>query len=384
MKKYKFFCLNIIFLFFICTVSWASVAKITKIQGEVSYLSVNKYEWESAALNMELELGGQLKTSVDSIAEIKFNSGHSALLSEKSSMVISKADKDNTKLDIFEGKLRSKVKKLIKNQAYIIKTPQAVCAVRGTDFSVEVMEGITRVEVFEGIVEAKETISGEKTDISAGYYSEIISNKTPSKPKEIPGIEKQEKIKGQPKKTKHEINRLSREEVRTEIFEEISRESVISRSVNEIKRAEYENGKVLIDAEGKRVRQEEYIVRPSATQFKYVVLNHRQNKFDFGKIIFTFNKNLPQDLTRVTNNMFYTEKQPEYILTDMDSVISNTQDSINEQASDGQMIPDDINSPTSWSHYFGQYHFYIKGKGKDRLEMWSYSDSNDDGMIQSS
>jgi len=78
-----------------------------------------------------------------------------------------------------------------------------------------------------------------------------------------------------------------------ELYNEISKDSVMKTAQAELQSAEYKAAKVAIDAYGYRVRMEEYVIRPQADQFKYVVLNSRNERFDFGKMIFTFNKDLP-------------------------------------------------------------------------------------------
>ncbi len=349
----KFFAICIIVLLITGNL-FAGVARLTEVTGDVSYFRLN--EWQAAFADMELKAGDKLKTLSKSHAKILFlHSGHSTVLAENSEMVITLANENKTDLNFFKGKLRSKVKKLIGKQSYIIQTPQAVCAVRGTDFSVSVSDEITKVEVFEGIVEAKEIITGKKVLLLYGETSIIKKNKKPSKPFNIENKRKEKKTK---------------REARMEMFEEISRDAVLARASEELRNAEYENGKAMIDAGGNRVRLEEYIVRPEDNQFKYVVLNSREDRFDFGKILFTFDETLPDDLTLATKDMFYSElaEKPLWILTDLISVISNTKDQVNEEASGGDMIQD---TALNWHHYFDKYEFSIKGYGRARKKLWS-------------
>lgn len=81
---------------------------------------------------------------------------------------------------------------------------------------------MTEVKVFEGIVEAKELITGEKVEILAGQISQIIKNQKPSEPVSIEDIEKKEE-EGAAEEEKTEAEELDlREEARREMFEEIS------------------------------------------------------------------------------------------------------------------------------------------------------------------
>ncbi|MGM0568135.1 MAG: FecR domain-containing protein, partial [Elusimicrobiota bacterium] len=259
--------------------------------------------------------------------------------------------------------LRSRVKELGKDQAYTISTPQAVCAVRGTVFDVAVDREATVVNVVSGRVEAMELITGAKVEVGEGSYSTIVPGAAPQAPIETPEEEVIEES------SSPELRNEMRENAFREMFQEISRDAVLRRAADEIKRAEYENGKALIDAAGSRVRLEEYVVREKNNAgFKYVVLNHREERFDFGQISFMFDNTLPEDLNRVTRNMFYSTEKPAWILTELISVITNTKDRVNEVAQGGDMIQD---SDGAWRHYFADFTFLIKGEGKNEKELWN-------------
>jgi hypothetical protein len=165
------------------------------------------------------------------------------------------------------------------------------------------------------------------------------------------------------------------------MFDEISRDAVLARAAQEIKNAEYQNGKALVDARGLRVRMEEYIVRPTDNQFKYVVLNTRESRFDFGKILFTFSDDLPADLTLATRTMFEAAgaAKPSLYLTGVDSVMSNTVDKVNEIAAGCDMYPDDAVNPSRWTMFPGSYDFYVND-----VKRWGFTDNNSDGRISSS
>ncbi|MFC2061636.1 FecR domain-containing protein [Elusimicrobiota bacterium] len=374
MKRLKILIDILVIVLFISPACFASVAVVSEIEGELSYRSTEMQDWASVSAGQELDTGDRLKTGDKATAIINFNAGHSAVMNENSEMVIRSAMKEKTNLDLFKGKLRSKVKKLTGEQAYIIETPQAVCAVRGTDFTVSVKKNMTKIRVYEGVVEAKELITGKKLEISAGQSSDIMKNKAPMR---TSGLSPLDGLTDEELKEREEVL----EAARVEMFEEISRDAVMARAAEEIKKAEYENGKAMIDVHGNRVRMEEYVVRPEDYQFKYVVLNTRDERFDFSKILFTFNKDLPDDLTLVSKNMYYSasEEKPEWILTDMISVVSNTQDQINELASNGDMIQDENDA---WRHYFGLYEFYIKGYNKDQKILWTQTVTDTNGYYE--
>ncbi len=351
-------------ILFICTLPAISgIAEITAFKGSVSFIRPGEIQWSEAARNLQLNAGDRIRTGSDSSAELSFTAGHTASLGPSSNMMIKESSEDSTNIDLFTGDLLSRVGRLNPGQTYEVTTPQAVCAVRGTEFSVFADENQTRVEVLSGIVEAREIITGLKVDIGAGHYTRVAPGRQPSTPREISTL-------SVPEETRPATPPGLRQAARREMFNEISRAAVLARAAQEMKQAEYENRKVMVDAHGNRVRLEEYIVRPqsSNTDFKYVVLNHRDERLDFGKIHFFFSAALPEDLTLVTGSMFRSRTKPDIILTELVSVISNTRDRVNEDASGGDMVQD---KHGIWHHYFAEEKFIIKGEGRKSLTLWT-------------
>lgn len=323
--------------------------------------------------------GSEVMTERASSVEIIFNDTSKIKLGPDSYYKLEKEDVSETSAMLFVGKVRNWIKKYSKE--YRIKTPHAVCGVRGTDFVVQVDEKKSRVEVYDGSVlvgDIKQRTRqflvnrGNMIEIRADGTGYPLPLKDP--PPNLDSSYSDRKLMAQ-----------------KEIYSEISKDEVLKRAQAEIQSAEYQSRKTAIDAYGYRVRMEEYITRPSPNQFKYVVLNTREKRFDFGKILFTFNTVLPKDLTSVTSNMieYYGSSAPSIYLTEINSVLSNTVDKVTEEGSGGKMIADDPNNPTKWRHFFSNYSFYAAGKnegnengGRGRM-LWSVSDANNNGKYDS-
>ncbi|MEW6555918.1 MAG: FecR family protein [Elusimicrobiota bacterium] len=375
MKKILSIFICVICVFYLCNLCFAE-AIINAINGEVT---INN---SPAAVGQLLSSDDVIKTASGATAEVLINE-HKVNVSQNSELAVSLTrtiSGDTTLINVMIGKIRAVVKKLKARQKFEVKTPTAICAIRGTDFSVEVTEyATTRLEVYEGIVSAKEETTGKEVMVYPGEFTTVQKGESPTKPEALEGEKvKSEKVEEKKDEFKSEAQR--------EIFMELSRESVLERAQDEIKLAEYQNGKALIDVFGKRVRLEEYVYRPpeNKNQFKYVVLNERENRFDFGKILFTFNKDLPAKLNDATQNMFHSEgsTEPQWYLTNVDSIMSNTYDKVLEEASGGKMIPDNTAEPSEWNVFFNEYRFYIGNEkstengGKGKL-MWQFKDNGD-------
>ena len=307
-----------------------------------------RMEGESKAA---LGAGDFLRTARASTVEIVMNDGSRVKVAPLSSFQMTAENGEAVSVGLHFGRVRSWVKKFSKK--FEVRTPSAVCAVRGTDFTVAAnADGDTTVEVYEGSVLAGDK-SGGSALIKEGQTNTIPMNGRMGQPRE----------NSNPPDNMDGSSGDARVQARRELYSEISKADVLAEAQAEIQSAEFQNRKVAIDAFGNRVRMEEYVVRPAADQFKYVVLNTRADRFDFGKILFTFNSALPGDLSLATKNMIYSagSERPQWELTDINSIMSNTSDKVTEDATGGRMVADNGAAPAEWSLVFAGYSFYVKG-----------------------
>jgi hypothetical protein len=373
----KIFYKNIFFItFFITffTIVYASQAMISQVIGKVE---VSKTENKWVAVTM-----GTILNSKDKIRLIGKNSrcvlilenGSAVQLVGETEVCLESIVSNETKIKLEKGRVRAKVSKLKEGEFFSINTPVAVASVRGTDFGVEYENGVSGVEVYEGEVEVKENSTGQSVYVKEGERTSVLLNQAPFQPAPIPQENLDKKQQEDLDTQKEEERQETISDAQREIFYQISQEEILSQASDELKSAEYQLGKSIIDAYGKRVRMEEYIVRPQENQFKYVVLNTREDRFDFGKMLFTFNDKLPTNLQEATKNMFYYEgtTKPKLYLTGVDSIISNTIDQVNEIATGGDMVPNDTLNPTSWNVFFNKYEFYV-----NKTKRWSFVDNGD-------
>ena len=350
-------------------------AKITSTTGKTEIYRSSEGGWQNAVKGADLLSGDKVRCGSNSRADIVTGNGHKIKVWSRSEVSMDKVDGAETKIGLLVGRLRCWVKKMRPAEKYEVKTPVAVCSVRGTDFAVEVNENKQmRVEVYEGQVAASEDRTGREVIVNPGEFTQIMPNQPPQEPKVLPEDSQDGGDEGV------KLINETKEEARNEIFQELSKEAVLSRADEEIKLAEYQNGKAMIDVGGNRVRLEEYIVRTNPNEFKYVVLNTRAEHFDFGKIIFTFNADLPQDLTLATKNMYISqgEEKPSLWLTNVISVMSNTIDQVNEEAGGGNMFVDDLVNPSYWTLGFSNYKFSVNNK-----TWWEFNDANTNGILES-
>ena len=332
---------------------FVQAAYISVWRGEVDLKKAGAAAWQrvSGGDKTPLASGDELRTARASTVEIYMDDGSRIKVAPMSAFRLTAENSQAVSLGLYFGRVRSWVKKLSKK--FEVRTPSAVCAVRGTDFTVAAdQEGNTTVEVREGSVLAGDG-SGSTGLVREGQLARIPMHGRMQEPQNNPN----------PPASMDSATGDSRALARREIYSEISKEDVLASAQAEIQSAEYQTRKTAIDAFGNRVRMEEYVMRPAADQFKYVVLNTRNNRFDFGKILFTFNQALPSDLSLATRSMISASgtSAPQWQLTAMNSVMSNTLDKVTEDASGGAMVYNGLSSDPAYQLVFGNYSFYAAG-----------------------
>ncbi|MBN1823772.1 MAG: FecR domain-containing protein, partial [Endomicrobiales bacterium] len=152
-------------------------ATITKITGNPEVAPPSSLEWQKAQRNMKIGDNTKLRCGPGSKAELITNNGHKIKVWPKSEISLDKVDGETSKFSLFLGKIRSIVKKLKGREKFEVKTPVAVCSVRGTDFAVEIgEENQMLVEVYEGQVAAQEEMTGAEVIVNAGEFTQVFQN----------------------------------------------------------------------------------------------------------------------------------------------------------------------------------------------------------------
>ncbi|MBI5203007.1 MAG: FecR domain-containing protein [Elusimicrobia bacterium] len=270
--------------------------------------------------------GDEIKTGRGSRTVVKFDDGSKVELGPNSAFALEEAENNQATMKFSLGFMKAWVTKAL-SRRFQVKTPTAVCSVRGTEFGVNVAEGgNTSVAVFSGLVGVGDT-KGNEVLLSEGQKVDVTQAGITTKSE---GSSEQG-----PEKTRQALKR--------EVGLDMTKEEVQAAAANEIKSAVYQEGKAIIDVNGNRVRMEQYIIRPQPDQFKLVVLNERVDSFNYFYYTGTFNKNLPQDLSVALRQIQgQAINKPEYFLSSFETGRSNTTDSVVERATGGHLV--DLNN----------------------------------------
>jgi len=305
----------------------ARAVSISSSEGKVLFLKSGSYTWAQVSSGQVLAPGDQLKTASGARATVTFDDASRVELNPGSSFTLSEAASQASTMELKLGSLKAWISKSL-NRRFQVRTPTAVCSVRGTEFGVNVDQGgDTRVQMFEGLLAVADTAGNEvllKDNQSLDVTKDGLGRVADAGARE-------------------ETSGSDRQAAKREVDLRMSKEEVQAAAAEEAKLSEFQEGKVMIDVNGNRVRIEEYIVRPAADQFKLVVLNERADRFDYFFYHGTFNQALPTDMSEALRQLpGCLDIACPYFMTSYRTGRSNTQDNMLEVASGGHLV--DLNN----------------------------------------
>jgi hypothetical protein len=297
-----------------------------------------------------LNPGDRIHTGEGSGAVVVFEDGSKAVLGAGSDFLIEEQTPGSISLNLSLGRMRTWVSKIL-HRRFLVRTPTAVCSVRGTEFQVQVrFGGRTAVDMYKGLLSVTDS-RGQEFLLKPGQRLDMDFRGSLGPPQGTEG-----------KATAPPPSSLQ-SRARYEVALDMSKEQVLAAAARELKLAEYQQGKSMIDVNGHRVRLEEYVIRSAPDQFKLVVLNERESRFDYFYYQGVFNKALPPDLGVALRQLSGgLDAAPEYFLLSYETGRSNTQDSVQEVAQGGRLV--DVNN---------------NGVGDDRVD--SFFDSATDRYV---
>lgn len=278
-------------------------------------------KWSPVTGKTRMEAGAEVRTNGASKAGVFFSDGSTFILGTDSVFNVEDTGKKKAGFGLKMGKLKAIVSGYFASK-FAVRTPTAVCAVRGTQFDIEVgKNGNTDMSVSEGLVE----VSDSKGDMAVVSSEEKIKvgREGMSKPENMSLSDERAGDAARPLAVRVET---ARERTRTMLEELRSRE---------LKANEAQLGKDSIDAFGRRVRLEEYLLRPTDKEFQLLFLSKRpdQDRLDWGHLIERFNSKIPDDIEevgKVIDGMYFSATAPANWMKYFEVYLTNTVDSIKE------------------------------------------------------
>jgi len=112
--------------------------RLKSFSGTVSVKTASGTEWSQVTEEIPLEAGDLIRTGSDGTAELYLDDKGAFFVGRNTELEVSSLEQSNTSFSLAFGSLVAKVKHLLSDKFKMqVRTPTAVCAVRGTEFAVE-------------------------------------------------------------------------------------------------------------------------------------------------------------------------------------------------------------------------------------------------------
>jgi hypothetical protein len=114
-------------------------ARLKRISGEVLLKSSDAAEWVSVeAAEVPLDPDDSVKTGSSGSAEVYLENQGVIALGRNTELELRTLEKDDSEIKLILGSIIAKIEKFaMKKRRFAVRTPSAVCAIRGTEFAVE-------------------------------------------------------------------------------------------------------------------------------------------------------------------------------------------------------------------------------------------------------
>ncbi len=302
--------------------AWAGAA-VSSFSGVVQ---VHSQGWEEVdKAPYPVDPGQTVRTAAHATAVVTFADGSRVEMAGNTSFTLKEAEPSSYSMSLTFGRLKAFVEK-ISSRRFEVRTPTAVAAVRGTEFQVEVLgDGTTNIDLYKGLLAVDDK-----------HGRQILLHPNESTRVNTLGM----RAAARTSTAREAARERFRNSMRREMAFDETRRQIQANAVRELRLADYQQGKTVINAFGQTVRVEEYIVRPTPNQFDLVVLNEgKASGFSYFSYLGTFNTTLPTDLSQALSQLSGTVGvAPTYFLTAFQSTRSNGTDSMIEIANGGHPV----------------------------------------------
>ncbi|MEK7745952.1 MAG: FecR family protein [Elusimicrobiota bacterium] len=225
------------------------------VKGQVYLKGTGSVVWGEISDNRIVNSGDEIRTAGGAKATLSFKDGSRVELGPKSTFMLEKTEDKEASMKLSVGWMKAVVSRVMARR-FSVRTPTAVCSVRGTEFDLSVRDsGATAVSLFQGSL-----------GVADGKGNEVTLKPGESVSVDQQGIGKV--AASQTQEGKKAEDAADRKALKREVGLEMTKEEVQAAAALEQKNAVYQQGKAMVDVNGYRVRLEEYIIRPTPTQFK--------------------------------------------------------------------------------------------------------------------
>lgn len=174
----------LVLMVFLAPLCLADIACVYEYEGAVSLLEPGADGWRLLDGPAPLKEGARVRTGPKSSCRLLTGDGTVIELGENSetSAGTLKLEKEGLDyvFDLLKGKIMLLVPHLKRTARFKVRTPAAVCAIRGTGFSVLLSSGSSAIGLFEGALDilagGRETALAQGSEAVAGIGEEVRVN----------------------------------------------------------------------------------------------------------------------------------------------------------------------------------------------------------------
>lgn len=310
-----------------------------------------------------LRQGTRITTEGSSLAVLLLADGSKLSIGPNTEMTLTELTKDGESFgnvfNLLKGLIRASVQKLTVGSKFEIASTHGVAAVKGTEYEAEVKDDGMEVRVKEGKVwlsDAKREHTEEiARDMKGNCRHDAIEKPHPMRKEEIERFgrwaydnlpkdtkrereaaifwnhlrpEQQAKAFGALREalgsTWDDITTLKAEE-RQERWRERAHRVDDRKLVSDEAQIDFTLGKCMIDRTGRKVRFDEFLIRPSADQIQFLNYTKREDRTDLVNAVNTYNKALPRRLGEARDiNLKIWDHDPDFWVVKSTVVFANS------------------------------------------------------------
>ena len=178
-------------------------ARITQLVGKVEVRSREAASWRPARLGMMVKESWDIRSYVESEAEVTFENGTIVKIGENSVVTLSrhmvdeKSGASHSTVKIMTGKVWANVKKLTETQSkFDFETPTAVASIRGTRLGIDVVRRRTFIDVYEGVVAVRRKNGTASIKVTANTRAIVERGERNIAVVDFKNLQKEQKGKG--------------------------------------------------------------------------------------------------------------------------------------------------------------------------------------------
>ncbi len=304
----------------------AGESKILSMSGTVEARQTREGQWVPASEGMEIAEGGAVRTGSDGGAVVLMPNKTKVWMKDTTSLELEQRQTLASRLALVFGKIKVRVPHLMRKEKFEVRTPAAVCAVRGTEFTVDTTEdGKMDIQVLFGEVKLKFTIPPEKGrsefNIPQGQGLSLEEKGKATKPVLLTAAKEREALENwnpglKPEERGKQLRQKENDRAQIKEFARVSNntDATVKSFVNVVKESDLEAGRTLTDVHGNLVRVDQRMMRPAADEIQFFNLVKRPtyanytaasegfaynggavtNRLDYMQMTMNFNRDLPQ------------------------------------------------------------------------------------------